>query len=212
MSYKSIIFVVGLTGVGKSTTLENLLDHKPMLTLLPNRRELTDEIIIPTMQRHKGLPEIPVNDRAERFELTKAYRELSPEGMTKVVSDYLDANTYPQKDLIFDNVRGVNEVAGVASLFANARILMLDAPEEVRLQRLLGRGDVFDQISTEANEEEDAEVAKAKAILAKEKLNYDAEATKNYLDETFNKEQYLYIDTHKLSIDEVTKHIVDWLN
>jgi len=131
--------------------------------------------------------------------------------MTKVVCDYLETEKYSEQDLIFDNVRGVNEVAGVSSYFPNARILMLDAPEEVRLKRLLGRGDAFDQIDTTASEEDDPEVAKAKAILAKEKLNYDAAATKVFLDENYAKEQYLYIDTHQLSIEEVTVKIVDWL-
>ena len=210
MNYKSILFVVGLTGVGKSTTLDNVLKQLTNLKLLPNRRVLTDEIIIPTMQRHKGQSEVVVSDRAERFELTKAYRELSPEGMAKVVFEYLNGQDFSGQDLIFDNVRGVNEVAGVAELFNDARILMLDAPEEVRLQRLVGRGDVFDQLSAEADGHEDADVARAKAILSKEKQSYDSAATKNYLDKQYNKEQYLYIDTHELSIDEVTAKIVDW--
>lgn len=212
MNYKSIVFVVGLTGVGKSTTLDRLLEHYPTLNLLPNRRALTDEIIIPTVQKQQGLDEVPVKDRAERFAMTKAYRELAPEGMTKVVFDYLQGSSNSEQEFIFDNVRGVNEVAGVAKYFSDARILMLDAPEEVRLQRLLGRGDAFDQINTEVSEDDDPEVAKAKAILAKEKLNYDAAATKDYLDQNYSQNRYLYIDTHKLTIEEVTDKIVDWLS
>lgn len=211
MNYKSILFVVGLTGVGKSTTLDKLLEQLPELKLLPNRRILTDEIIIPTMQRLGNQSEEPVQDRAKRFELTKAYRELSPEGMSKVVSEYLKDEDFSGQDLIFDNIRGVNEVSSVATLFENARVLMLDAPEEVRLQRLVGRDDVFDKVAVDAADVgEDADVARAKAILAKEKLNYDAAATKAFLDEHFKPEAYLYIDTHKLSVEEVSTKIVEW--
>jgi len=211
MNYKSILFVVGLTGVGKSTTLKNVLEKLDALTLLPNRRVLTDEIIIPTMQRHKGQAVEAVNDRAERFELTRAYRELMPEGMAKVVFDYIQTKDVAGQDLIFDNVRGVNEVTGVAELFNDARILMLDAPEDIRLQRLIGRADVFDQVSSVEGVEEDADVARAKAILTKEKQSYDSAATKAYLDKHYSKKRYLYIDTHELSIEEVTAKIVNWV-
>ena len=41
-----ILFISGLTGVGKSSTLKTLT-ALANYTLLPNRRELTDQIIIP---------------------------------------------------------------------------------------------------------------------------------------------------------------------
>src|SRR4029079_14791107 len=51
-------------------------------------------------------------------------------------------------DLIFvDGLRGANEVSFAAASLPLARFVMLDAPDIIRLQRLLGRGDSFDRIA-----------------------------------------------------------------
>jgi hypothetical protein len=46
--------------------------------------------------------------------------------------------------LIFDGLRGLNEVQYATAYFPKARFVVLDAPDIVRLNRLLERGDVFD--------------------------------------------------------------------
>ena len=56
-----ITFVVDLTGVGKRTTLAALRRSKGALSLLPNRREFADTLIIPEMQR-AGEPKQKVAD------------------------------------------------------------------------------------------------------------------------------------------------------
>ena len=42
---------------------------------LPDRRALTDRIIIPEMQEAAGEPVEPVSDRARRFAYTRDYRD-----------------------------------------------------------------------------------------------------------------------------------------
>ena len=148
MSNLNLVFVSGLTGVGKSTTLGLLQDD---VTVLPNRRELTDSIIIPAVRRSRGEPEQPVSDRLERFELTKAYRETHPGGIIQALLMYLQANP-PQpplregESLVFDNVRGLPECRAALETFPNSRYIFLDAPPLVRLRRILGREDSFDTV------------------------------------------------------------------
>ena len=218
----NIIFIVGLTGVGKSTTLETL-QKSTNFTLLPNRRKLTDEIIIPEMQHKKNLPLELVRDRIKRFEFTKSYREIYPSGMAYVLKAYLENIEIPKGTLVFDNLRGIDEVKGGIQYFPNSRFIMLDAPEKVRLQRLVGREDVFDQVDgkLEIKNMPDLQglqgvdfdgVARAIKIIQSEKENYDSVATAAYLKNELDNNRLLYLDTSKRAIPEVTKSILDWLN
>ncbi len=98
-----LLIFVGLTGVGKSTTIEHLLRRNPAM-LLPNRRTLTDSLIIDYVQRRDALPRVPVTDRAERFALTRRYRELRPGGMADALADiYVDRDVLA-KPLFFDGL------------------------------------------------------------------------------------------------------------
>ena len=49
--------------------------------------------------------------------------------------------------LVFDGLRGTNEVAYAAVTLPHARFALLDAPDWERLKRLLGRNDDFDHIA-----------------------------------------------------------------
>lgn len=142
-----LLIFVGVTGVGKSTTLEALA-AKVQFQLLPNRRVLTDDLIISYLQQLDGQPVTPVTDRVERFALTRRYRERFPGGMGYALSQLVlaarpDATTWT----LFDGLRGVNEVEAACKTLPDARFVVLDAPDAVRVQRLLGRGDRFDQIA-----------------------------------------------------------------
>jgi hypothetical protein len=54
-------------------------------------------------------------------------------------------NTEQATDLLlFDGLRGLDEVQHAAAYFPLARFFVLDAPDTVRLSRLLQRGDTFD--------------------------------------------------------------------
>ena len=56
---RPLLFMVGVTGVGKSTTLARLDSTALAFTLLPDRRELTDRLIITYLQQQRGEPVQP---------------------------------------------------------------------------------------------------------------------------------------------------------
>ncbi len=144
-----LLIVVGVTGVGKSTTLQQLTQKHLAYSLLPNRRVLTDQLIISPMQADENQPVQPVHDRQIRFDYTRRYRQRFAGGMSDALSQlWLDRKGW-DKRLLFDGLRGVDEVAHAIVVFPQARFIVLHAPDAVRVQRLLGRNDTFDQIASE---------------------------------------------------------------
>jgi hypothetical protein len=138
-----LLVVVGVTGVGKSTTIERL-SHRMRCVLLPDRRDLADQVVFPTMQDELGRPRQPVRDRLERFRLTALYRERNPGGMAYALSRLRVDPAALGGQLVFDGLRGVDEVRWAIAHLPRTRFLALRAPEAVRLRRLLGRGEGFD--------------------------------------------------------------------
>ncbi len=235
------LFLMGLTGVGKSTAVGALQTGGVPLTLLPNRRTLTDTLIIPEMQRAAGEPVQVVTDRVARFELTKRYREKHPGGMVHALSLYLQ--TAPPMDtdtVVFDNLRGLEEARAGVKMFPGARFILLDAPPLVRVSRLVERRDGFDQVLATRSEDTpfdeqlrslegfdemfDAfdlalelqgrakdDVLKAVRIILSEARNYDMTAAAEYLRRAKDAQSFLYLDTTKMSADEVRAHIQRWL-
>ncbi len=144
-----LTILIGVTGVGKSTTL-NALAEIFEFTLLPNRRTLTDHMIIAPMQLAAGEPISPVTDRSRRFDYTRRYREANPGGMAHALAGTsIDPEKHPGL-ILFDGLRGVNEVKYAIEALPLARFVVLIAPDVVRVQRLLGRNDAFDQIELES--------------------------------------------------------------
>ena len=137
---------MGVTGVGKSTTLAALAATGFAYHLLPDRRDLTDRLIISTMQVRLGQPIAAVRDRKQRFAYTRAYRELYPGGMAHALASLRIDPAALSAPLIFDGLRGANEVTHAADLLPSARFAVLEAPDVVRVARLMGRNDPFDQI------------------------------------------------------------------
>jgi hypothetical protein len=147
-----LLVLVGVTGVGKSTTLAALDASGFTYHLLPDRRELTDRLILPAVQAHAGEPVAPVKDRKLRFAYTRTYRELHPGGMAYALTQlWIEPAGIPTQ-LLFDGLRGADEVTHAASLLPAARFVVLQAPDVVRVARLMGRGDPFDQIGGAALE------------------------------------------------------------
>jgi len=142
-----LLVLVGVTGVGKSTTLAALADQGVQFTLLPDRRSLTDDLIIAAMQELDGQPRSPVTDRRQRFAYTRRFRELNAGGMADALALLSVATTGPGTIFVFDGLRGENEVVAACRTLPTARFVMLDAPDAVRVVRLLGRSDPFDQIA-----------------------------------------------------------------
>lgn len=138
-----IVIVVGVTGVGKSTTLEHLA-RRLDCHVLPDRRELADRVVIPAVQDELGVPRAPVRDRLERFRLTARYRERNPGGMAHALSRWRIDPEAHAGHLIFDGLRGTDEIQWAIAKFPRSRFLGLRAPEAMRLMRLLGRHQNFD--------------------------------------------------------------------
>jgi hypothetical protein len=134
---EAVLVLVGLTGVGKSTTLEAVL-ARTSFTVLPDRRTLTDAVI---------LGGEAITDRAERFRRTAAYRASHPGGMAGVLETLSVAES---GDLLFDGLRGLEEVQHAAAHLPKARFVALHAPDTVRVARLLGRADTFDRLEVGA--------------------------------------------------------------
>lgn len=146
---RPLLVLVGVTGVGKSTALKALKAHGFAFHLLPDRRELTDRVIIAEMQTQAGETMAPVNDRKQRFAYTRAYRNHYPGGMAQAMTQLaIDPAALPGV-LIFDGLRGDHEVTHAAALLPAAHFVVLEAPDGVRLARLIGRSDPFDQIGGE---------------------------------------------------------------
>ena len=236
----NIIFISGLTGVGKSTTLKalNTLAH---YVLLPNRRELTDHIIIPEILQDEGKENQIVKDRLERFRITAEYRQKHSSGIVHALQSYLTTLENTQQNFIFDNIRGLEECQATVKHFPNARIIFLDAPVLTRLERLIGRSDSFDHVKHHATDPsglleqlknidgidtvfhpldvanlktqgfDHIKLLDAVAIIVAEQKNYNAERAAHYLKNVLGKKQLLYLDTQKLDIQHVAQHIEDWL-
>lgn len=139
--------IVGLTGVGKSTTLAALAQKQPGYTLLPNRRDLTDRLIIPAVQAAEGAPIEPVSDRSQRFAYTRRYRERYPGGMSHALGQLQIAPAQMGSFLLFDGLRGADEVSHAVTSLPRAHFVALHAPDRVRVERLLQRNDRFDQVA-----------------------------------------------------------------
>lgn len=203
VAQRPLLILVGLTGVGKTTTVNALKAAGMDFVLLPNRRTITDIRLIPAMQRINAEPVEPVHDRARRFAYTRQYRQDFPGGMAHaltqmgVKSEMLSETAV----LLFDGLRGANEVAFAAQNLLQARFLFLDAPDSVRLQRLSQRNDAFDRVG--AN---DSGLATAVAIINGERQNYDPQATLIAL-QKHAPTRLIYADTTSLTPDEIA-HLV----
>ncbi len=142
-----LLILVGVTGVGKSTVLKHLTQTGLNYSLIPDRRDLTDRLIIAAIQAADGDPITPVTDRSLRFAYTRRYRQRYPGGMADALAQVYIAPDLTSSPLIFDGLRGANEVTAAAARLPRARFAMLDAPDWVRVQRLINRRDSFDRVA-----------------------------------------------------------------
>lgn len=138
----ALTVLVGVTGVGKSTALAALQAADPAGRVLPDRREITDRVML---QPQTG--GAPVTDRAERFRLTARYRQQHPGGMAHALGSLTADTAHWGTRPLFDGLRGREEVAYAATHCPGWRFVALHAPDVVRVQRLLGRADAFDRIA-----------------------------------------------------------------
>ncbi|NEN99258.1 MAG: AAA family ATPase [Moorea sp. SIO3I7] len=143
-----LFILVGLTGVGKSTLINALSDTELNFTLFPNRRTLTDKFIIPTVMQIDGAEkEDDITCRVTRFSYTRRYKQLFPEGIVHILSKLQINPSQVCFPLLFDGLRGKQEVKYAIKILPKAQFLVLEAPNYVRLERLLTRRDLFDRIT-----------------------------------------------------------------
>ena len=146
-----VLILVGVTGVGKSTAVDALRARWGEISLLPNRRKIADLLVIPTVQGWDGDPPTVVTDRRRRFDYTGRYRQRHPGGLahafSRLVLQRRPATTGRGAVTIFDGLRGADEVSFAAQSLPLARFAVLNAPDVVRVERLLQRQDAFDQVS-----------------------------------------------------------------
>ncbi len=140
----ALVIMVGLTGVGKSTTLKLLQKNGLIFTLLPDRRTITNAIIISSLQQQAGQTPHLLTDQMERFKYTARYRAKYPGGTAHALGQLAADPAKLSSLLIFDGLRGLNEVQYATAYFPKARFVVFDAPDIVRLERLLKRGHFFD--------------------------------------------------------------------
>ncbi len=149
-----VLILVGVTGVGKSTTVDALRARWGEISLLPNRRKIADLLVIPTVQGWDGDPPTAVTDRRRRFDYTGRYRQRHSGGLAHAFSRLVLQRQTAGPDrgalTIFDGLRGADEVTFAAQSLPLARFAVLNAPDVVRVERLLQRQDAFDQVSANA--------------------------------------------------------------
>jgi AAA domain len=233
LSSLDFIVLVGVTGVGKTTTLEALWGTGLAYSLLPDRRLVTDVVMI-----HALAGEL-VTDREERFALTAKYRELHPGGMAQAIGSLsINLEVLPTP-IVFDGLRGLEEVTYAAEHYPKARFIVLDAPDAVRVQRLLGRSDAFDRVQTgnssgsvmaqlgaingvqdvfstaqleqlAALQMDPNEIVAKTKIVVTERQNYDPVAARDFLARLPGK-RVLYVDTTASSPENIAGKIREWL-
>ena len=143
-----LLIIVGMTGVGKSTITKVLAEEGLDFTLLPNRRILTERVIIsPMLKIQEKL--VQPHCRIKRLSYTRLYREYFPGGMGHILASLHINPQEVNSMLVFDSLRGENEVRYAAKALKNAKFVMLTAPNTVRLERLLKRHDSFDWIASQ---------------------------------------------------------------
>jgi hypothetical protein len=205
-----LLILVGLTGVGKSSLLETL-----RLPTLPDRREVVDRYVLP-LYGHSAESQL---DRTERFALTRRFRAEHPGGVAEAL---LNGKIEPIWPVVFDGLRGEDEIRFALEHLPLARFVVLQARDITRLSRLLKRGDSFDRVQIESidlesiralaqgvlNEDELQEAlcwnvvaedlsAKLK-IVSEERKNYDPDGAKRILE---GNSRALFLDTEAMSVE-----------
>ncbi len=222
LSSLEFYILVGVTGVGKTTTLNALAALGVQFSSLPDRREITDAIIFAGKK---------ITDRAERFARTAAFRSNYPGGMAQALEQiYLQL----PEPILFDGLRGKNEVQHAAKAFPKARFIALDAPDITRVQRLLGRNDAFDTISSATKNNlrdiqgieaifssqeilqleqwniNPAELEAKLNIVIAERQNYDPKAANAFL-ATLEPRRSLYLETSSARAETIAEKIRTWM-
>lgn len=143
-----VLMLVGLTGAGKTTTLQALAEQRLAGGIaysdgLPSRRDLADMLVIPTGQVLLGEAVAPVRDRVQRFRYTRAFAGHVPGGLAAAFT-WLHLTETPDDMLVSEGIRGPGEIAYTLAHCMRWHVLELVADPLTRLTRLSDRNDRFD--------------------------------------------------------------------
>ena len=198
------IILVGGTGVGKTTLIDSLRKKYRGVEVI-NRRLLVDKHVIPAYGNYHSAKDQPFDptDRTQRFDSTQWYIAQGNPGLGKLVELELDKAQH--EVVIVDSLRGVDEVR-YAIDHIEGMFVVLDASEETRMRRIVGREDPFDQLKGSDLERYE----KAKGTIEKERRSYDLKASYSLLQGLPNA---LYINTEQESMDaaKVAETVIKWL-
>ena len=207
INFPLLIFVGGM-GAGKSTTLDLLLEGEYLEGLgfrpfrLPDRRELTERLIIADMQREMGEP-IRKLKRLERVSYIIRYKKEQPAGVAFSISR-LALNVQEMQNpgtlfVVFDGLRGEDEVKFTLSKLPMARLVMFHTPDIVRLERLIERNDAYDKVDGDVISDKQSLVKELKQFefLTFDEINYLLEIVKSgkiIVEELFRKLKLLEVE------------------
>jgi hypothetical protein len=140
-----LIIIVGVTGTGKTTATENLAEQGLNFELLPDRRFLTDKLIIAPLQREDG-QEVKTLPRIQRVPYIRRYKQRHPAGLAYAISKlFVDPRTCDDF-WVFNGLRGQEEVRYAIEAIPKAEFIVLDADDIVRAERLIKRKDPYDRM------------------------------------------------------------------
>ena len=143
-----LLIFVGVMGTGKTTAVNKMQYYKNKFQVLPDRRKLTEQLIIAPLQREDGQPVQPLS-RTERVPYIRRYKEDFPAGMAYAITQLYLNPVHCGDFILFDGLRGKKEVEYAANALPKAEFIFFDLRELVRAQRLLERSDPYDQIKTQ---------------------------------------------------------------
>jgi len=133
-------------GTGKTTAVKKMQSNGSV-QVLPDRRWLTEQLIVAPMQREDSCQEVQSLSRTQRIPYIRRYKEHFPAGMAHAIAQlYLDPAEYGHF-ILFDGLRGKKEVEYALDALPKAEFIFFDATELIRVQRLLDRSDPYDQVS-----------------------------------------------------------------
>ncbi len=220
----NVVMLVGLTGTGKSTTLQAMRDSGRLAFQegIPSRRQLADFILIPMAQHWRGEPIVPVKDRIARFGYTRDFREQIAPGGTAEAYTWFDCNL-PDALVLSEGVRGANEIK-YALAHTRWRIIELWVDPVTRLKRLSSRQEAFDAVQnaddTDLSFLMPEQAAHVRDLLATRQITPEAvttvrEESANYGATPYDAENTTH-HYHCLPIDNMTppqvaEAIINWI-
>ena len=135
-------------GTGKTTALKEMKKYGSAFQVLPDRRWLTEQLIVAPLQREGGQEVQPLS-RTQRVPYIRRYKERFPAGMAYAIAQLHLAPAKCGDFILFDGLRGKREIEYAVEAFPKAQFILFEVRELLRVQRLLNRADPYDQLNKE---------------------------------------------------------------